>query len=130
MHTWRYVIIIGQPRCPVVGRMSKHAACKLACHALSSARSCPSSICPGRLSTGWLVSLVLSCRMVTRDVHRSVDVPCSGPTHSSHIAAYIYAFCPLPDPEVGLSVCECDVGHISFHLGMCGRTFVLCLFGE
>ena len=31
----------------------------LACHVLSSARACRSSICPGHLSTGWLVSLVI-----------------------------------------------------------------------
>ena len=46
------------------------AASKLACLALSSARSCRSGICLGRLSTAWLVSLVIfSCRMVWRWWH-------------------------------------------------------------
>ena len=42
---------------------------------LSSAISCRSSICPGRLSTAWLVSLVVfsyhCLQVVTREVHRS-----------------------------------------------------------
>ena len=38
--------------------------------------------------------------------------------------------CPLPDPDVGLSIFICDVEHTSFHFGMCGRKFVLCLFGQ
>ena len=38
--------------------------------------------------------------------------------------------CPLPDPDVGLSVLVCDVEHTSFHFGLCGRKFVLCLFGQ
>ena len=51
----------------------------------------------------------LSCRRffsyglhsVTRYVHRSslkrLMCPCQGPCHFSHIADYIYDFCPLPD---------------------------------
>ena len=35
-------------------------------------------------------------------IFEAVDVPCSGPFHFSHIADYIYDFCPLPDPDVGL----------------------------
>ena len=55
---------------PVIGRRPQHAFSKLAC--LVSARSGCSSIRPGRLSTAWLVSLVVfSCHMVTREVHRS-----------------------------------------------------------
>ena len=42
------IIIIGQPLCPVVGRRPQHAFSKLACLVHSSARSCRSSICPGR----------------------------------------------------------------------------------
>ena len=60
------IIIIRQPLCPVVGRRPQHAISKLACLVLSSAISCRSSICPGRLSTAWLVSLVVfSCHMVS-----------------------------------------------------------------
>ena len=63
------------PLCPVVGRRPQHAVSKLPCLVLSSARSCRSSICPGRLPTAWLVSLVVfSChglQVVTCEVHRS-----------------------------------------------------------
>ena len=38
----------------------------------------------------------------------------------SHIADYIYDFCPLPDPDGGPSVLVCDVEHICFHFG-CSR---------
>ena len=59
-------------------------------------------------------------------------MPFPGPFHLSHIADYIYAFCPLPDPEsdVGLSILVCDVEHTYFHFGLCDGKFVLCLFGE
>ena len=60
------IIIIRQPLCPVVGRWPQHAVSKLPCLVLSSAISCRSSICPGRLSIAWLVSLVVfSCHMVS-----------------------------------------------------------------
>ena len=60
----------------MVGRRHQHAVSKLPCLVLSSAISCRSSICLGRLSTAWLVSLVVfSChyglQVVTREVHRS-----------------------------------------------------------
>ena len=57
-------------------------------------------------------------------------MPCPGPSHFSHSVDYTYDFCPLPDPNVGLSICLCDVEHTSFHFGLCGRKFVLCLFGQ
>ena len=57
-------------------------------------------------------------------------MPCPGPFHLSYSFDYIYDFCPLPDPDVGLSVLVCDIAHMSFHFGLCGRKFVLCLFGE
>ena len=58
---------IRQPSCLVFGRRPQHAVSKLACHVLSSARSCRSIICPDRLSTAWLVSIVVfSCRMVSK----------------------------------------------------------------
>ena len=60
------IIIIRQPLCPVVGRRPQHAVSKLPCLVLSSPISCRSSICPGRLSIAWLVSLVVfSCHMVS-----------------------------------------------------------------
>ena len=62
-------------------------------------------------------------------VFEAVDMPCPGPFHLSHSADYIYAFCPLPDPD-GTSIFVCDVEHTSFHSGLCGRKFVLRLFGQ
>ena len=55
---------------------------------------------------------------------------CPGPFHFSYSVDYIYDFCPLPDPHVGLSICVCDVEHASFHFGLGGRKFVLCLLGQ
>ena len=57
-------------------------------------------------------------------------MPGPGPFHFSYSVDYIYHFCPLPDPDVGLSIFVCDVEHTSFHFVMCGRKFVLCLFGQ
>ena len=48
-------------------------------------------------------------------VFEAVDMPCPGPFHFSYSVDYIYDFCPLPDPDVGLSVFVCDVEHTSFH---------------
>ena len=119
----------------MVGRRPQHAVSKLACPVLSSVISCRSSICPGRLSTAWLVSLVVfSChvlQVVTRDFHRSSlrGLICPAQDYFIfHSVDYIYEFCPLPDPDVDLSILVCDVEHTSFHFGLCGRKFVLCLF--
>ena len=72
--------------------------------------------------------------MVTREVHRSslrqLICPAQGNFIFSHSFGYIYDFCPLPDPDVGLSILVCNVEHTSVHIGMCGRKFVLCLFGQ
>ena len=63
-------IIIRQPLCPVVVQRPQHAESTFPCLVLSSAISCRSSICPGRLSTAWLVSLVVfSCHMVSKWWH-------------------------------------------------------------
>ena len=35
----------------------------------------------------------------------------------------------LSDPDVGLSISVCNVENTSFHFDLCGRKFVLCLFG-
>ena len=56
-------------------------------------------------------------------VFEAVDMASPGPFHLSHIADD--DFCPLPDPDVGRSICVCDVEHKSFHFGLCGRKFVL-----
>ena len=102
--------------------------------------SCRSSICSGRLSTAWLVSLIVfSCHTLwspsgdTRGpsvVFEVVDIPCPGPFRFSYSVDYIYDFCPLPDSDVGLSIFVCAVENTSFHFGLCDRKFVLCLFGQ
>ena len=91
-----FIIIIRQPLCPVVGRRPQHAVSKLACLMLSSARSCRSSICPGRLSTAFLV--IWSPSSDTRGpsvVFEVVDLPCPGTFHFSHIAAYLSELAPI-----------------------------------
>ena len=57
-------------------------------------------------------------------------MPCLGPFHLSHIADYIYDCCPLPDPDVSLSIPVFDVERTSFHVGLCGRKFDLFLFSQ
>ena len=109
----------------------KHAASKLPYLAQSSARSGHSSICTGRLSTAWQVSIVeLPCHMVWSPhcetvgpsvVFGVVDVSCPRPLHCPYIADYIYDFCPPPCRDIGLSVLVCDAEHTSFHFGLCGR---------
>ena len=63
-------------------------------------------------------------------VFEAVDMAFPGPSHFYHSVDYIYECCPLPDPDVGPSIFVCDVEHNSFHVGLCGRKFVLCLFGQ
>ena len=126
-----FIIIIRQPLCPVVGRRPQHAVSKLPCLVLSSAILCCSSICPRRLATAWLVSLVVfflsyGLQVMTREVHRLSlrRFICPAQDHFSFLSVhYIYDFCPLTDPGVGPSILLCDVEHTSFHFG-------LCLFGQ
>ena len=42
-------------------------------------------------------------------VFQAVNMTCPGPFHFSHIADYIYDFCLLPDPHVGIYIPVCDV---------------------
>ena len=65
--TWViFIIIIRQPLCPMIGWRPQHAISNLPRLVLSSAISCRSSICPGRLSSAWLVSLVVFyCHMIS-----------------------------------------------------------------
>ena len=83
---------------------------------LSAARSCRSSICPGRLSTVWLVSLVVfssnychnGLQVVTREVHQSYlwRLICPAQDHLiflTLLVIYLWFF-PLLDPDVGLSI--------------------------
>ena len=116
------------------------SACRLqVTRVLSSAISCRSSICPGRLSTAWPVPhVVFYCynyglQVLTREVHRSSlkRLKCPARDHLIvHILLIMYYVCPLPDQDVGMYIIVCDVEHTYFHFGRCGRTFVLCLFGQ
>ena len=72
-------------------------------------------------------------QVVTREVHRLslMRLICPAQDHFIFLTVYmIYEFCPLPDSDVGPSIFVCDVEHTSFHFGLCGRKFVLCLFGQ
>ena len=132
------IIIIRQPLCPVVGRRPQHAVSKLPCLVLSSAISCRSSICLGRLSTAWLVSLVVfSCHnygleVVTREVHRSSlrRLICPAQDHFIFLTVLIISMTFVLSLTQMLVFLLCDVEHTSFHFGLCGCTFVLCLFGQ
>ena len=73
----------------MVRRRPQHAVSKLSCIVLSSARSCRFSICPVRLSSAWLVSLVVSSPsgdIGPSVVYEAVDMPCPRPLNCSHIA--------------------------------------------
>ena len=128
------IIIIRQPLCPVVVRMPQQAVSKFPCLVLCSAMSCRSSICPGRLSTAWLVSLVVffviwSSSGDTRGplaVFEAVDMPCPGPFHFSHSVHYIYAFYPLSDPDVSHSIFACDVEHRAYFFPFCSVRPQVC----
>ena len=107
------------------------AASKLACLVLSSARSCPSSICSGRLSAAWLVSRVVfsyGLHVEPHEVHRSSlwRIMC-------HIQDYfIFLTLLVLSMTFVLSLNQMFV-FLSLYVmliifGLCGRTFVLCLF--
>ena len=48
-------------------------------------------------------------------VFEAVDMPCPGPFHFSYSVDYIYDFCPLPDPDVGLSILAYPVSSLQIH---------------
>ena len=104
LHIYIIIIIIRQLLCPVVGQSPQHSVSKLPCLVLSSAISCRSSICPCRLSTAWLVSLVVfSCHMVSKWWHaRSIGRLWGGwyalpRTISFFSQCWLYLW-PLPSP--------------------------------
>ena len=68
----------------------------------------PISCCPlsDRVAPAFVevVSPPLGCRIFLSyglEMVEAVDMLCPGSFHFSHIADYIYDFCPLPDPDVG-----------------------------
>ena len=102
---------------------------KLACIVLSSAisyRSSISSLVVGSSDT-W------SQNGDTRGHRSSLSwLMCPAQDHFIFPTLLIiqYDFCPLSNPDAGLSVIVCDVEHTYFHFGLCCRKFVLSLFGE
>ena len=120
----------------MVGRRPQHAVSKLPCLVLSSAISCRSSICLGRLSTaGLLCRIFLSygLQVVTREVHQS---------------SLRWLMCPAQDYFIFLTLLIISMTFILsviqllvflslnvmlsilfFHFDQCGGKFILCLFG-
>ena len=108
-------------------------SCAFLCHIVSLQYLSRSSIhrlagLPCRLFLSYGLQVV--CHRGPSVVFEAVDMPCPRPFHFSYSVDYIYDFCPLPDQDVGLSIFVCDVEHTSFHFGLCGRKFVLCLFDQ
>ena len=135
------IIIIRQSLCPVAGRRPQQAVSKLPSLVLSSAISVRSRICPGRLSTAWLVSIVVfychnGLQVVTREVHLSSlrRLICPVQDHFMFLTVLLVSMTlPSPWPRCwSFYPCRplCDVEHTSFHFGLCGRKFVLCLFRQ
>ncbi len=60
-------------------------------------------------------------------VFEAVDIPCPRLFHFSHSVDYIWDSCPLPDPDVDVSIL---FEHTSLRVGLFGRKFVLCIFGQ
>ena len=54
-------------------------------------------------------------------------MPCPGPFNLSYSVYYIYDFCPLPDPDVGLSIFVCDVELLSILVCAAASLFWACL---
>ena len=109
------------------------AASKLACLVLSSARSCRSSMCSGRLSTAWLVSrVVFSCHcgihVEPREVHQSSlwRLMCHSQDYFIFLTLLILSMTFVLSLTQMLVFLSLYVMLIIFCL--CGRTFVLCLF--
>ena len=54
-------------------------------------------------------------------------MPCPGPFHLSYSVDYIYDCCPLPDPDVGISIFVCDVEHTSILVCAAASLSCACL---
>ena len=68
-------------------------------------------------------------------VFEAVDMPCAGLFNFYHRVHCIYiqymtSVLSLTHNYVGPSIFVCDVEHTYFHFGLCGRKFVMCLFGQ
>ena len=57
-------------------------------------------------------------------------MPYSGPLHVLKLVIMSTAFVLSLSQMLVVVVVVCDDEHTSFHFGLCGRKFVLCLIGE
>ena len=123
-HHWAAVVSRGWAKASAF-RLQITLSCAVLCHIVSLKYLSRSSL--HRLS-GLPCRLFLSygLQVVTREVHRSSlrRLICPAQDHfiflSVLIIKSIYDFCPLPDPDVGLSIFICDVDHTSFHFPLFG----------
>ena len=107
-------------------RLQITLSCAFLCHIVSLQYLSRSSL---RRLAGLPCRLFLSygLQVVTREVHRSSlrRLICPAQDHFIFLTVLIISV-----TDVGLSIFVCDVEHTSFHFGMCGRKFVLCLVGQ
>ena len=59
-------------------------------------------------------------------VFEAVNMPCPGPFHFSHSVDYIYDFCPLADPDVGLSLYMYVMLSILLSILVCAAASLFC----
>ena len=131
-HHWAAVVSRGWAKASAC-HLQITLSCAVLCHIVSL-----QYICPGRLSTAWLVSLVVfSCHMVSKWWHaRSIGRLWGGwyalpMTISFFLQCWLYLWLlSSPWPRCWSFYLYCDVEHTSFHFGLCGRKFLLCLFGQ
>ena len=100
-------------------------SCAVLCHIVSLQYLSRSSL--HRLA-GLPCRLFLSygLQVVTREVHRSSlrRLICPAQDHFIVLTVLIISMtCPLPDPDVGLSIFVCDVEHTSFHFQCSAQVF-------
>ena len=130
------IIIIRQPLCPVVVRRPQHAvskltlSCAVLCHITSLQYLSRSSLhrlagLPCRLFSSYN-----GLQVVTREVHRS-SLRRLMWTISFFAQCWLYLWLlSCPWPRCWSFYLICDVEHTSFHFGLCGLKFVLCLCGQ
>ena len=109
-------------------------SCAILCHIVSLQYLSRSSL--HRLA-GLPCRLFLSygLQLVIREVHRSSlrRLICPAQDHFIFLTVLIISMTfvlSLTQMLVFLSLYTCDVEHTSFHFCLCGRKFVLCLFGQ
>ena len=112
-------------------RLQITLSCAFLCHIVSLQYLSRSSL--HRLA-GLPCRLFLSygLEVVTREVHRSSlrRLICPAQDHFIFLTVLIISMTFVLSLTQMLVFLLCDVEHTSFHFGLCGCTFVLCLFGQ